>query len=70
MATIQLTIPDALMVVYQRFQLENGAMWADSYLAQKLKELEDRFEAADIVALRAGTADAATRARVRSRLGL
>ena len=70
MATIQLTIPDALMAVYQRFQQENGAMWADSYLAQKLKELEDRFEAADIAALRAGTADAATRARVRSRLGL
>ena len=70
MATITLTIPDALLAVYQRFQQENGAAWADSYLAQKLKELEDRFEAADIAALRAGMADAATRARVRSRLGL
>lgn len=43
MATITLTIPNELLPVYQRFQVENGATWADAYLIEKLKELEIRF---------------------------
>lgn len=70
MTTITLTIPDALLAVYRRFQQENGVTWAELYLIEKLKELEVRFEDADIKAVKAGTADPATRARVRLRLGL
>ena len=70
MASITLTIPDALLEVYQRFQQENGATWADYYLIEKLKELEVRFEDTDIKAVKARTADAVTKARVRLRLGL
>ena len=47
MAAITLVIPDTLLVVYQRFQVENGTGWAESYLVEKLKELEQRFYEAD-----------------------
>ena len=47
MATITLTIPDDLFAIYQRFQQENGAQWAEVFLAGKLRELAQRFDAAD-----------------------
>lgn len=42
MADIVLTIPDALLPTYQRFQTENGVTWAASYIIEKLKELVER----------------------------
>ena len=50
MATITLIIPDALLAIYQRFQVENGTGWAEAYLVEKLKELEQRFYDADAFA--------------------
>ena len=47
MAKITLTIPDDLLATYQRFQVENGATWAEAYLVEKLKELEVRLWQAD-----------------------
>ena len=43
MAQVILTIPDNLLSIYQRFQIENGQTWVEGYIVQKLKELEIRF---------------------------
>ena len=47
MAVITLTIPDDLVVTYQRFQQENGATWAEAYVTEKLRELAQRHEEQD-----------------------
>mgnify|MGYP001575061114 CR=1 FL=1 len=50
MAQISLIIPDNLLATYNRFRVENGPTWADAYLTEKLKELEQRFYDADAFA--------------------
>ena len=50
MAQVILVIPDNLLSIYQRFQVANGTGWAEAYLIEKLKELEQRFYDADAFA--------------------
>lgn len=47
MAAITVTIPDALVATYERFQGEQGQGWAGAYLTEKLKELVGRHQATD-----------------------
>ena len=42
MATIIVTIPNNLLEVFVWFQAQNGLTWADAFLVEKLKELEER----------------------------
>ena len=70
MATLTITYPDALASVLARTQAEHGPTVLDDLVRNYLRDRERVFDDADIAAVRAGRADAPTRARVRARLGL
>ena len=70
MATITIPYPDALTSVLARAQAEYGATVIDDLVTNYLRDRERVFDDQDIAAVRAGRADAPTRARVRARLGL
>ena len=70
MASVTITYPDALQPVLARAQAEHGATVIDDLVVNWLKDRERVFEDQDIAAVREGRADAPTRARVRTKLGL
>ena len=76
MATITLTITDELLSTYQRFQIENGAGWAEAFLVSKLKELQQRHrdvDASNFQVARDALTDvekASIPAAIRTKLGL
>lgn len=48
MGQIIVNVPDELMPVHEWFQQQNGAEWADHYVAGKLTELKERKRQADV----------------------
>lgn len=70
MATLTLTYPDALDPTLQRALAQHGPNVVADLVVTWLRDRERVFEDADLVAARGGTADAATKARLRARLGL
>ena len=70
MATLTITYSDALANVLARAQAEYGPTVIDDLVANYLRDRERVFDDLDIAAVREGRADAPTRARVRTRLGL
>lgn len=70
MAQLIIIYPDALEPVLQRAQVEHGPNVATDLLVNWLKDRDRVQEDADLTEIRSGTADVATKARLRAKLGL
>ena len=70
MASLTVLYPDALEPTLQRALAEHGPDVVADLVVNWLKDRERVFDDQDIAAVREGTADAATKARLRARLGL
>lgn len=70
MANLTATFPDALTPVLARALAEHGPSIVNDLVTTWLRDRERAQEDADLAAVRGGQADVATKARVRTRLGL
>ena len=70
MAILTVTYPDALQPVLTEALVRHGPEVVNDLVTNWLLDRERVFDDQDIATMRAGRADAPTRARVRARLGL